>query len=726
MADTIDASRHAWTSDNIESTSLREAAPPTLWGRLTLGAILLLSIFMEFFQLGQNGYGNLYYAAGVRSMADSLHNFFFVSFDPGGFVTIDKPPLGFWLQTLSTKVFGFTPFAIFLPQAICGVLAVLLLYALVRRHFGVTAGLLAALVLAVSPVSVVTDRNNTIDGTLALVLLLSAWAIIHAAETGKLRWLLLSALFVGIGFNVKMSEAYLVVPALGLTYLLCAPRSVWTRIWHLLLALLVMLLISLSWAAVVDLTPVAQRPYVGSTQNNSELSLAFGYNGLNRLHLGGIGNGGRYAGANGTTRAAGQPSQNGGTGSIQNASNELEQALGNGFRSGAGGPLSLLGSSMGGQIGWLLPFALLAILALVWQRRLRLQRDRQQLALVLWGFWLVTMAIFFTVDGSFHQYYLTEMAPGLSAMVGIGLVVMWKDYRAEGWRGWLLPIALLLTAAAQIYILMNYPSWSRWMSPLIGILAVLAVVALVIFRIRPRLSLSTSALRIATVAVSVGLLALLIAPTIWAGYSVLHNVESSDPTAGPTSTGGFGGNAYGGGNGTNRGGQGNEFARNGDSTTRNANAFASAFGGGSSKANPALVSYLESHQGSDKFLVATTNASTAEPIILSTNKPVMAMGGFSGSDPILTTSSLQTLIQNGTVRFFLINSARTTQDSADRLPEGFRGGYGGFGGYGQSSALSSWVSSHCSAVPSSDWQPSTGRGATAAGGSQLYDCASAR
>lgn len=726
MADTIDVSRRAWPSNDLESASPRETASPTLWSRLVLGAILLLSIFMEFFQLGQNGYGNLYYAAGVRSMADSLHNFFFVSLDPGAFVTIDKPPLGFWLQTLSTKIFGFTPFSIFLPQAICGVLAVWLLYALVRRHFGVIAALVAALVLAVSPVSVVTDRNNTIDGTLALVLLLSAWAIIHAAETGKLRWLLLSALFVGIGFNVKMSEAYLVVPALGLTYLLCAPRSVWTRIWHLLLALLVMLLISLSWAAVVDLTPVAQRPYVGSTQNNSELSLAFGYNGLNRLHLGGIGNGGRNAGANGTTRSTGQPSQNGDAGSIQNASNELEQALGNGFRSGAGGPLSLIGASMGGQIGWLLPFALLAILALLWQRRLRLQRDRQQLALILWGFWLLTMAIFFTVDGSFHQYYLTEMAPGLSAMVGIGLVVMWKDYRAAGWRGWLLPIALLLTAAAQIYILMNYPSWSRWMSPLIAILTALAVVSLLIFRIRPRISLSTSTLRIAVLAVSVGLLALLIAPTIWAGYSVLHNVESSDPTAGPTSTGNSGGNAYG-GNGANRGGQGNGFARNGESTaTRNANAFASAFGGGSSKADPALVSYLESHQGSDKFLVATTNASTAEPIILSTNKPVMAMGGFSGSDPILTTTDLQSLIQNGTVRFFLLNSQRATQDIVDRLPEGFRdsfGGRGGFGGYGQSSALSSWVSSHCSAVPTSDWQPTIGRSTTATSGSQLYDCA---
>ncbi|HLG76393.1 MAG TPA: glycosyltransferase family 39 protein, partial [Ktedonobacteraceae bacterium] len=129
----------------------RRARRGRIWQSIALGVIILISIFMNFYQLGQNGFGNLYYAAGVRSMADSLHNFFFVSYDPGGFVTIDKPPLGFWLQVISVKIFGFTPFAVFLPQALAGVLAVLVLYVLVRRHFGVVAGLLAALALAVSP-----------------------------------------------------------------------------------------------------------------------------------------------------------------------------------------------------------------------------------------------------------------------------------------------------------------------------------------------------------------------------------------------------------------------------------------------------------------------------------------------------------------------------------------------------------------------------------------------
>ncbi len=505
-----------------------------LWSRIALAAVLALSIFMNFFQLGQNGYGNLDYAAAVKSMGDNWQNFFFASFDPGGFVTIDKPPLGFWLQTLSTKMFGFTPFSIFLPQALCGVLAVLLLYCLVRRHFGVLAGLIAALALAVSPITVVTDRNNTIDGTLALVLLLAAWAVIRACETGKLRWLLLSGIFVGLGFNIKMAEAYLVVPALAMAYLLCAPRKIWTRIWHLLLAILVMLVISLSWAVAVDLTPASQRPYVGSTQDNSELSLAFGYNGLNRFKIGGNGYGGRQSGAGSLNRATQtnplpSPFQAG-----NNASNAMEQFQGGPSGSGAVGPLRLFSVSLGGQIAWLLPFALLAIVALACERRFNFQKDRQQLGLVLWGFWLVTMATFFTLDASFHQYYMTEMAPGLCALVGIGLVVMWRQYRSRGWRGWLFPIALLVTAAAQIYMLMSYPSWSQWLSPLIGILTVLVVITLVFLRLKPRLYLSQSAFRVAGAAVSAGLLALLVGPTVWAGYSVVHNTESSFPTAGPT------------------------------------------------------------------------------------------------------------------------------------------------------------------------------------------------
>jgi 4-amino-4-deoxy-L-arabinose transferase and related glycosyltransferases of PMT family len=726
----------------VLNSQVRSLTPPSLWSRLALAAVVLLSIFMNFFALGQNGYGNLYYASGIRSMLDSWHNFFFVSFDPGGFVTIDKPPVGFWLQTLSAKIFGFTPFSIFLPQALCGVLAVLLLYALVRRHCGVVAGLVAALALAVSPISVVTDRNNTIDGTLALVLLVAAWALIHAAETGKLRWLLLSALIVGIGFNVKMSEAYLVVPALGITYLLCAPRKVWVRLVHLVLALAVMLVVSLSWAATVDAIPASLRPYVGSTQNNSELSLAFGYNGLNRLRIGGTAGPGGFGGTTGNARQrvgqgqgyTGSATGNGVSSGVGDATRRAGGyggqfgggAAGSGAFGGGGSafnPLRLFSASYGGQIAWLLPFALLGIVALAWQRRFRFQRDRQQLALLLWGFWLLTMTVFFTLDASFHQYYMTVMAPGLCAMVGIGFVVMWQDFRHGGWRGWLLPIALLLTAVAQIAMLAIYPTWSVLLSPAIGIITVLVVVGLIAYRVFDRPGSTIDLARIGVASLVIGLLVLLVAPTIWSGYSVLTNTETSAPIAGPTARGIY--TAFGTTGTVTAQGQGAVTGRGRAAFGGAAAGAMGSFmnGGGLSTGNEqSLISYLERNQGSAKFLVATPSASAADGIILATNKPVMSMGGFGGSDPILTTSSLRSLIANGTVRYFLLSAPRTTTNAIDSiidgLPEQYQGFARGFMGGGQST-LTNLVTSNCKVVPSSEWENQT---TTSTTGQQLYDC----
>jgi 4-amino-4-deoxy-L-arabinose transferase-like glycosyltransferase len=671
-------------------------ARSSLWHRLALGGIMLISIFMNFFQLGQNGFGNLYYAAGVRSMLDNWHNFFFVSYDPGGFVTIDKPPLGFWLQVVSAKLLGFTPFSVFLPQAIAGVLSVLLLYYLVRRHFGVVAGLLAALALALSPISVVTNRNITIDSTLALVLLLGAWAVMRAAETGRLRWLLLSAAIVGIGFNVKMLEAYLVVPAYGLLYLLAAPRSIWKRVGHLALAALVLLAISFSWALAVDLTPASLRPYVGSSQDNSEISLALGYNGINRL-IGQFGRGGNTTAPRGNGGAfPGTPS----TGANGNAAQEPPAGFGGAFESGAPGPLRLFNEPLAGQIAWLLPMAILGAVALAWQRRPNFQEDRQQQSLVLLGTWLLTMGVFFSVASFFHQYYMTEMAPAICALFGIGLVVMWRDYRRPGWRGWLLPIALIVTVAEQIHILTHYPAWGQWLIPLMVGLCAIAVIVLVIARMAPRIGVIAPHARYLLPALGVGVLALMLAPTVWAAVPVIQNTTAQLPVAGPSQANGLSGNFAGG---------------------RDDN-------GGT---NQALVSYLLANQGKATYIVATPSSMTADSIILATNKPVMALGGFGGSDPILTTDQLAALVSKGTVRYFLLGSfgggRQVPPQFLDQIPEQFRDfisggdgegfgdrGFGGRGGFGgQQGALTSWVTQHCTVVPG------------IVGGNQLYDCATA-
>jgi hypothetical protein len=322
------------------------------------------------------------------------------------------------------------------------------------------------------------------------------------------------------------------------------------------------------------------------------------------------------------------------------------------------------------------------------------------------------MAIFFSADASFHQYYMTEMAPGLSALVGIGVVVMWHDYRGRSWHGWLLPIALAITAAMQIYMLTSYPSWSQWLSPLIGIGTAIIVIALLFFRLRPRSDVRKPLFTMGSVVVSLGVLLLLVAPAIWSGYSVFYNLESSFPTAGPTASSGA-----------------NTFANARTSFGTGPYIFigdgAVAFGGGnaSSQANTALISYLKANQGKTKFLVATPSSTSADAIILSTNEPVMAMGGFGGSDPILTTSSLKSLIANGTVRFFLINSttSASTQGRTTTAGREFDFGNGGFAGFGgsQQSSLTSWITSNCKAAPASQWNGST------TGGTQLYDCASA-
>ncbi len=655
MADVIEATTQAQPAPSI-APSQGEGKPRPYISRptaLALVGVMLISIFMNFYQLGQNGFGNLYYAAGVRSMLNNWHNFFFVSYDPGGFVTLDKPPLGFWLQVASAKLFGFTPFSIFLPQALAGVLSVLLLYHLVRRHFGVVAGLLAALALAISPISVLTNRNNTIDSTLVLVMLLGAWAVLRAAETGKLRWLLLCAAFAGLGFNIKMLEAYLVVPAYSLLYLLAAPRRIWVRIGQLALAALLMLTISLSWAVAVDLTPAASRPYVGSSQDNSEISLALGYNGIQRL-LGQFGFGSRTTGStSGNTTRSFPPAGTGsgtftgdfprpGTGTIGSGGSSTGM-----FNTGNPGLLRLFNEPLGGQIVWLLPMALLGMLALAWQRRPQFRENREQQSLLLWGTWLLTMAVFFSVATFFHQYYLSTFAPAICALFGIGVVVMWRDYQRAGWRGWLLPLALLLTALEQIHIIVSNPSWGTWLIPLIALPCALAAAIMFAARLLPRLRVN---MRVVALALCVALLALMLTSAVWSTIPVLADQAVSLPVAGPSGQTGGG------------------------------------FGGSGSTANTALIKYLEAHKGSAKYLVAVVSSNEADSIILETNQPVMALGGFSGSDPILTTSQLAALVKSGTVRYFLLN------------------GSGGGGPGGGQSALITWITQHSKVVPSSQWQ----------------------
>jgi 4-amino-4-deoxy-L-arabinose transferase-like glycosyltransferase len=390
------------------------------WPWLALAGIVALAAGLNIVGLEREAYANTYYAAAIKSMLTGWRAFFFASFDGAGFVTVDKPPVGLWVQAISAKLFGFSGLSVLLPQAIAGVIAVVVLCGLVRRAYGTVAGLLAGLALAVTPIAVVTNRNNTMDSQLVLVLLLAAWAATLGAERGRLRSLLVSAALVGVGYNVKMLQAYLVVPALWSAYLIWAPVRLRIRLAHLTVATVVVLAVSLSWSAIVDLTPADARPYIGSSGSNSALSLALGYNGLGRVT---------------EALAARLPIPG-----LDGLTVDLTAAPGFAPGVGSPGPLRLFGGGLAGQASWLLPLALLGLGVAIWgllprpigPTRLAVRpvdqerRRRRAVALTVWGLWLVACLCYFSYARFYHIYYLIMLGPAIAALAGIGVVACWQ------------------------------------------------------------------------------------------------------------------------------------------------------------------------------------------------------------------------------------------------------------------------------------------------------------
>ncbi len=730
----------AQTAANVRMVSLP-------WQRVALAGILLVAAAFNFWQLSTVGYGNTYYAAAVKSMAQNFHAFFFNSFDSIGFVTIDKPPLGFWIQVLSVKIFGFSGLALMLPQALAGVLSVAVLYRLVARVAGPAAGLLAGLVLATTPVTVAASRNNIIDGTLVLFMLLGAGAMMTAVETGRLRWLLLAAVLVGLGFNIKTLEAYLAVPAFGLYYLVAARVPFGTRVLFLLVGTVVLVAVSLSWITAVDATPASQRPWVGSTQSNSELDLTFGYNGLGRL-TGNVNRGGGARAADESAQAGTHLGDEGavaGRAGATGGGTAADAATQNGFTRGESGnpsPLRLFNSALGGQTSWLLPLAIIGFLATAIRKRARFPLDPTQGTLILFGLWLLTGAAFFSVAGFFHQYYMVTIAPPLAALVGIGAVSLWHDYRARSWRGWILPFSLLVTAGVQAYLLTSYPDWSTWLTPLVIGLSVIGAALLVVGWLRPRL-----ALNLGIGGAVLGALGLLAAPTVWAADTVSRGDGGLTPSAGPAAAGG--GGAFGGGFAGGRGGVNNAARRFFGDFAGRAGGRGGGFGG-TATVDQKTLNFLASHQGKTRYLLAVTSAMNGSPYILATGKPVMALGGFSGGDPAIDAAGIAKDVANDTVRYFMLQGGRDGSGgaAADFLDSpaanaltpqaraALQGGGGpgsGFGGFGGgNNSVTTWVTQNCAVVPTSEWQTTTtttpgsaqagGFARGGFGGGQLYDC----
>ncbi|WP_407314650.1 glycosyltransferase family 39 protein [Desulfosporosinus sp. SB140] len=656
-----------------------------------------LAGFLNIYGIWKDQYANAYYTAAVTSMLQSFHNFFFASFDPGGFVTVDKPPVAFWLQTLFASIFGVHGWSVILPQSLAGIGSVLLIYALVKPTFGQTAARISALVIACTPIAVAVSRTNNVDSLLVFTLLLAAWMLFKGIKTSKPSWFIASFALIGLAFNIKMLQAYMVLPAFYLFYWLAFNVN-----WQRKLAIVVvstasLLVLSFSWALVVDSIPQTDRPYIGSSQTNSVLELAFGYNGLSRLTgQRGPGDGNRGGFFGGQARPQSQPFSSGLGGNQpkeQNSGQRQSGRIGDGrprgssggggmFNTGKAGPLRLFQSQLSGQISWLLPFALLsAISLLLGMRRKQPLTDKQKEGL-FWLAWLLPMMGFFSIAGFFHPYYLIMLAPAIAALTGAGWVELYEFcHDHKGWKQWLLPIVILGTTLFQLYIIMPYRNQ-------IGFLWLIAVGTLgSVFSIYIGLSLFKSREQTAEVsreqskfiraAAVGGLLVLLAAPLYWAATPLLYGGNSTLPEAGPQL------------NSSKRGGLSapSQFP-------------AQAPGQMQENVNTQLLTYLEAHNTGEKFLFAATNARTAEAYIIKTGKAVMAMGGFSGSDPILTVDKLKQMVAKGEIKYFLLSG-------------------GGFGG-GRSD-IQTWVRQNGKEIPQTDWQSNSdnpiqgGRGMNGAG-----------
>ncbi len=416
------------------------------WVRPALLVLLGSTAFAYLWALGDSGWANAFYSAAVQAGTKSWKAFFFGSSDASNFITVDKPPAALWVMEISARIFGLNSWSILVPQALEGVAAVAVLYAAVRRWFSPAAALLAGAVLALTPVAALMFRYNNPDALLVLLLTAAAYATVRALERASTWWLVLAAALVGTGFITKMLQALLVVPALGLVYLVTAPTPFGRRVRQLAAAGVALIVSAGWWVAVVQLTPAADRPYIGGSQDNSLLNLIFGYNGFGRLSgsesgsVGGRGAGGSVWGPTGWNR--------------------------------------LFLQDFGGQVAWLVPGALVLGAAVLWMTRRAPRTDRTRAALVLWsGILLVTGATFSFAKGIIHPYYTVALAPAIGGLVGIGAVTLWKQ-RQNLVARLALSSALAATAVWSFVLLDRTPQWLpelRWSILVVGLPAALAL-----------------------------------------------------------------------------------------------------------------------------------------------------------------------------------------------------------------------------------------------------------
>jgi 4-amino-4-deoxy-L-arabinose transferase-like glycosyltransferase len=517
-----------------------------------LAGLLILTGCLYLAGLTRNGWANDFYAAAVQAGTKSWKAFFFGSFDASNGITVDKTPGSLWVMELSARLFGFSQWSVLIPQAIEGVLSVWVLYAAVRRWFGTGAGLVAGLVLALTPVAVLMFSYNNPDSLLVLLMLLAAYALVRAVENGRTRWLVLCGVLLGFAFLAKMLQAFLVLPGFGVAYLWAGPPRLFKRVWQLLLGAFGVVVGAGWWVLAAQLTPAADRPYFGGSTDNSILQLALGYNGLGRLD----GN---------ETGSVGPGSDWGGAASV----------------------LRLFRSEFGGQISWLMPAALLVLVCMLWASRRAVRTDRVRAAALLWGGWLlVTGGVFSYMNGIIHPYYMVALAPGIAALIGIGAMSLWSsglhqvgshhagshqggphqggpDQVGMSWTGRSAVAAGVLGTAVWAWVLLERsPDWLPWLRWAVVIAGVLGAGVILGFGFGLRFGLGLGSWRrlgpwsVAGV-LGLALVAGLGGPTAYALNTINSAHTGAIPSAGPATAagGGFGG-GFGGAGGGGFGGRG--------------------------------------------------------------------------------------------------------------------------------------------------------------------------
>ncbi|MFB7463842.1 ArnT family glycosyltransferase [Streptomyces sp. NPDC056224] len=681
----------------------RRAVDRPRWERPALAGLLIATAVLLLWDLGSSGYANSFYSAAVQAGSESWKAFFFGSSDAGNSITVDKPPAALWPMMLSVRLFGLGSWQILVPQALMGVATTGVLYAAVRRQFGPGAALLSGAAFALTPVAALMFRFNNPDALLTLLLTVTVYCVLRALDGARTGWLLWAGVAVGFAFLTKTLQAFVILPPLAVLYAVCAPTRLRRRLGQLLLAGLATVMAGGWWVAVVELWPASSRPYIGGSQNNSFLELTLGYNGLGRINgneTGSVGGGGRAGGAGG----------------------------GGGW--GETGIDRLFSANIGGQISWLLPAALVLLVAgLVVTWRARRATDSLEgmarAAFLAWGGSLLITAIVFSyMQGIFHEYYTVALAPFVAALIGMGVAVLWEE---RGSRAALVTLSgTLALTAVWSYVLLGratgYLPWLRWAVLLGGLLAAAAL---------PLVASAGRRVLLATAALGLG--AALAGPLAYCLTTVQTGHAGSIVTAGPAVAGGRGGPGGmmrgggpagemppGGPGGPQQGGpqRGNTPPQGGMPPGGGGQGGTGAPGGqdgrgmdragggqggpggllGGTQVGAEAKAALRAGAGKYTWAAAAVGSQNAASYQLASGVPVMAIGGFNGSDPSPTLEQFRQYVKDGRIHWFISQGggqvggpggqgAGQGGGSAEAAGGMRQGGPGG----GTSSAIESWV-----------------------------------